>query len=684
MRIGRWVLMMAMVSVILLSGWTVASRETVAQTAGGTAATREALKRRVDARRLAFERAELKRFEILDRLEFIPRPFPPLIPRPIPRLCLFPRQTPAAAIDPHRSLFVHDRATLDASGPGFTADFSLKRTLTQLATQVSFVVPGTTAVSMFRQFWDTQNIGALSPSNPHCSDNGNKINEFPVQCPRIEGQEALGNDAQIDARMGEYKVLALVNRLDLAHQGWRNCGEHRIVYGKHPGGKNLMIFEAVLPNPRPGCREACVPVAEFWKSLSAIDDPVSRAQKLDAFFYTGLPGFRPVVHVNHYSANGVTTGYGSSGSGQIRTNQFLQSPWMLREYKTVIDCGTLPCKFFFAPTMVKVNPQGTLWNTANPDPRGADFRADTVLQKDHLAACSLLDIGYAIDLVNDAGESVSQGGPSLIDNYREQMDLGGPSPFQTDLATAVLSADQMANRAITQSCAGCHMPSTFQLNLSMSIGTVTTPVGSPVPTIDSWPNAASPGFVHVDTMPATVRPELAANPAAFGSGMGQEISPALLDFFLPARKGFLLAQLNMPRCLCRPRFTFLDLVQRRVALDVQARIDRQFESRFLQIDKSLDDMQATPLAEKDFARLVKERADLVADRDKALSSELGLKGITLPEAESLDLKPQAMKLRVTAVPGNPAREWALRLDQVIRALQQEPPRRTVTGSFQVH
>ena len=76
--------------------------------------------------------------------------------------------------------------------------------------------------------------------------------------------------------------------------------------------------------------------------------------------------------------------------------------------------------------------------------------------------------------------------------------------------------------------------------------------------------------------------------------------------------------------------------------------------------------------------------DLVADRDKALSSELGLKGITLPEAESLDLKPQAMKLRVTAVPGNPAREWALRLDQVIRALQQEPPRRTVTGSFQVH
>jgi len=707
MRIGRWILMMAVVAVILLSGFTVAGRESVAQTAGGnTPAARAAQKQRLDARKLAFERAELRRFEILDRLEFIPRPpfpprpippgplppgplppgpLPPGIPRPFPKLCLLPPATLRAAIDPHRSLFVHDRATLDASGPGFMADFSLKRTLTQLATQASALVPGTTAVSMFRQFWDTQNLSALSPGNPHCSDPG-AINNFPIMCPRVEGQEALGTDAQIDARMGEYKVLALVNRLDLAHEGWRNCGEHRIVYGKRPstGGKNLMIFEAVLPNPRPGCREACVPVAEFWKSLSSINDPVSRAQKLETFFYTGLPGFRPVVHVNHYSANGVSTGYGSSGSGQIRTNQFLQAPWMLREYKTVIDCGTSPCKFFFAPTMVKVNPQGTLWNPTNLDPRGLDFRADTLLQKDHLAAGSLMDIGYAVDLDNDAGQSVSQGGPTLIDNYREQMDAGSPSSFETDLATAVLTADQMANRAIAQSCAGCHMPGTFQINLPLSIGSVTTPDFSAVPTTSSWPNAATPGFVHVDTMPASVQTELAANPAAFGSGMGQEISRALLDFFLPARKNFLLTQLNLPRCLCLPRFTFLDLAHRRVALEVQGRIDRQFEQRFLQIDKRLVEMQGMPLAEKELAGLVRDRADLVADRDKVLSAELGLKGITLPDAEALDLKPQAMKLRVTAVPGNPAREWAQRMDQVMRALKQEPPRRTVTGSFQVH
>src|SRR5439155_17228771 len=117
------------------------------------------------------------------------------------------------------------------------------------------------------------------------------------------------------------------NRLDLAHQGWRNCGEHRIIYGKRGSGisKNLIIFEAVLPNPRPGCREGCVPVAEFWKSLSAIDDPVARAQQLELFYYTGLSVFRPVVHVDHYSSKGVTGAYGSSGSGQIRTNQFLQT-----------------------------------------------------------------------------------------------------------------------------------------------------------------------------------------------------------------------------------------------------------------------------------------------------------------------------------------------------------------------
>src|SRR5881628_1691420 len=74
-------------------------------------------------------RDEMKRRDIVDNLEFLTF---------LPRFCYWPSQTTAAEIDPHRSLIVHDRATLDAG------DFSLQRTLEQIASQVSGQVPGTT------------------------------------------------------------------------------------------------------------------------------------------------------------------------------------------------------------------------------------------------------------------------------------------------------------------------------------------------------------------------------------------------------------------------------------------------------------------------------------------------------------------------------------------------------------
>lgn len=640
------------------------------------------LPQRLAQRKLILDRQELRRNEILDRLEFLPRrPFPrPPFPFPFPEFCLTPLPTVAGEIDIHRSLLVHDRATLDA------ANFTLRRTLGQLASQVTPLVPGTTALSIFRQFWDTQNNTAgATTAGPHCSDNGGTINGFPIDCPRSEGQEAVGTNAQVDARIDQYKILALVNRIDLAHQGWRNCGEYRIIYGKDGGGirKNLIIFEAVLPNPRPGCREGCLPAAEFWKSLSAISDPATRAAQLDTFFYAGLPGFRPVVHVNHYDASGVTGSYGSSGSGQIRTNQFLQQPWMLKEFKAVIDCGTTPCSFNIVPTMVRVNPHGSLWDADNADLRAADFQADTLLQTAGLGSGNLMGIGYSVDLANDAGQSVSQGGSGLIDNYREQLNNATANSFRAALAAGSLTANQMANRALTQSCAGCHRPggilNPFDLQLSGSIGTVTTPTGSATPNIDHWPDAVPlppTGFLHVDVRPIPL-PE-------FGGGQGQQISPALLEFFLPDRKNFLLNQLNAARCNCQPRFRFLDVARQRVALEIDNRVRTQFTSRIAALDQRLMELQMTKATEG-LASLTRERASLVAEREKALIAELGRKGITLPDGELLDLKPQVMRLKAArAANGVIAREQALRVAEVNRLLAQEPPRLTVTGSFRVH
>ena len=616
-----------------------------------------ALAQRVDVRRAFLNAQEVRRLELANDLEFslqlLPRPFP------FPQLCLFPPPTAAAAIDPHRSLFVHDRATLDA------ANFSLRRTLGQIATQVTPSVPGTTAVSIFRQLWDTQNPApGVVASSAHCTDNGGTINGYPIQCPRAEGGEAIGANAVVNARMDQYPVLALVNRLDLAHPGWRNCGEFRIIYGKGGNGpaKNLIIFEAVLPNPKPGCREGCVPVAEFWKSLSAINSGAARAQALEKFYYNGLPGFRPVVHVDHYSASGVSGGYGSSGSGQIRTNQFLQAPWTLKEFKTVIDCAAAPCTFNLVPIMVKVNPFPLLWNESDPHVNGPDFRADTVAQLASLSSGELMKIGYSVDLKNDDGESISQGG---ADNYRNHMNAAALVGFRALLGAGPLTANQIANRALTQSCHGCHQPRDFGIDVPGSIGTVLTPVGSPAPTIDRWPSALR--FVHADTNVPSPQPELAANPAAFGAGLGQRISPALLDFFLPDRKNFLLAQLNAPRCTCINRFRFLTPELRVRALEIERRVHGDFVKRLEEIEKRSDEDDPKALAE-----LLDTRERIIAERDRALAGELAKAGIKLPEE---DLRATPVRLSASA---------AERTKAVNELLKKEPPRRTVTGTFRPH
>jgi hypothetical protein len=631
-----------------------------ATTAIAKPAATAALAQRVELRRAFLTAQEQRRIQIANDLEFSPQVLPR--PFPFPPLCLIPPPTPAAAIDPHRSLFVHDRATLDS------ADFSLRRTLKQIATQVTPAVPGTTAVSIFRQLWDTQGAApGLVASSPHCTDNGSTINGYPIQCPRAERLEANGADPIVDARMDQYPVLALINRLDLAHQGWRNCGEFRIIYGKGGNGrtKNLIIFEAVLPNPKPGCREGCVPVAEFWKSLSTINSGVARAQMLEKFYYNGLPGFRPVVHVDHYSATGVSGGYGSSGSGQIRTNQFLQAPWTLKEFKTVIDCAAAPCTFNLVPIMVKVNPFPPLWNEDDPHVNGPDFRADTVAQLANLSSGELMKIGYAVDQKNDDGESASQGSS---DNYRNHMNAAAAVGFRALLGAGPLTANQIANRALTQSCHGCHQPAGFGINIPGSIGMVLTPVGSPVPAIDRWPNALN--FVHVDTNVPGPQPELVANPAAFGPGLGQRISPALLDFFLPDRKNFLLGQLNAPRCTCVPRFRFLTPDLRLRAFDIEAKVHGDFVKRLEEIEKRSDEDDPKALAE-----LLDARDRIIAERDRAFASELAKAGIKLPEEEMLSLRATPVRLTTSA---------AERTKAVNELVKKEPPRRTVTGTFRAH
>lgn len=664
----------------------------------------------LDPRLTPIQRDDVRRFDIVNKLDILDQDF-------TKRVCLPSPPTSAADIDPHRSLIVHDRATLEAR------DFSLKRTMDQLASQVSPVVPGITGAKIFRQFWDAQNPTATAlTTGPRCSDSGGSLNGFPHACrsrSSEEGGEAEGTDATIDARMTgsvgtqTYIPLALVNRVDLAHEGWRNCGEYRLVYGKQifSGGvpsRNLIIFEGVLPNPTPGCRSGCRPVMQMWKSLSAMTSPADRAAKLEELFYTGLPGFRPVVHVDHYSARGVSGAYGASGSGQIRTNQFrffaTGSRWMLKEFKTVLDCGGSPCKFELTPIPVKVTPWGELWNedvaNAPAHPQQAKalaFQNNTVAQTSALGNPALMKFGYAVSLPHGAPQSFSQApatfpetspsseGPFAVwtDQYRTQFNnAAGPiNVFRSNLVAGAavhgLTSTQMLNRAVAQSCAGCHQPSNFGLLAPNSIGPSTTPSGA---TVTSWPDSLD-SFVHVETFPAAL---VELSGAAFPSNQGHALSPALHDVFLPDRRNFLVNQLNAITCPCTNRFLPLSASAREAAVSRQdALLDSFVPQAALwqtQLSEHLAKTRSLPLEES--LKLDAQRASISAQQERALSklrSDLGLPSTTISQ------RPQPLTLEAAKqAAGKLELERDLRQKELLTILEQEPARRTTTGSFRVH
>ena len=610
-------------------------------------------------------------------------------------MCVAPPPVVSTDIDIHRSLLVHDQATLNAG------DFSLRRTLQKLASDVSGAVPATTPESIFQQMWDTQNDEANQETagNRHCSDNEGKINGFPHnKCPRPEGIEATGTNTIIANRIdNDYKALAMVNRLDLAHQGWKNCGEHRIIYGKNTGGKNLIIFEAVLPNPKPGCRSGCRDVIEFWLDLSSDSIPASRATKLENFFFNGLPGFRPVVHTSHYSATGVSSAYGGSGSGQIRTNQFLfrsdmgQGPWTLKEFKTFLSCVGGTCDYDIMPISVKGNPYGSLWSRdvatgatvpalppANPSATpitglsslATDFQSDVIAQvtMDKLGNPDINSFSYAVDPNKNSAESQSQS--PIIDHYPNQFNAASDATFSNSLAAAAsgfgLSANQVVNRATALSCAGCHLPGAFGLTNPNSIG----------PGM-SWPPALF--FVHVDTQPKDFL-HRGIDPLHFGGNThGFDISPALESTFLPARTNNLTNIANADLCDCVRKSTLFPLSTKKL-FEIKD-ILRKSE---IKINKQLEVSNKKFLKKKTFKpddarKLFIKQKNIIHKAADARDAELKQSGVKLTGPS---LKPQVVRLDGKNLSDKELKK--LKSRRIKEIISKEPPRKTTTGSFRTH
>lgn len=600
-----------------------------------------------------------------------------------PNTCSKPAAVTLDQLDVDKSLFVHDRATIDAGG------FTLQAVLDQLAGQaVAAGAPGVTGSSLFKDFWDTQNPATPSTTTAHCDDNGQTLNGFPVSCRTGEGQQISDPAGQI----AKYQAIGVVNRLDLAHEGWSNCGEHRIVFGRNDGSRNFMIFEAVLPNPNPGCRAGCRPVAEFWSGLS---DPAlsaeDRGKALHDFYFNGLPGFRPVVHIDHYASKAVDTSNGSVGSGQIRTNQFLQGPWLLKEFSLALDCGASPCALQVVPTMVKSNPFGALWveevagdSNSAFSTRAADFQAALLHQVSGLSGkkgdvcpsngAELTAIGYSVNPEQDAAESGPQN-PAPPDNFLAAFDPAATPVtdlFRDSLAKSPdlcgLSTSQLINRATAQSCAGCHQPSTFGLLDPGALGTMTLPGGT---TTTSWPNSL--GFVHTREIPDA-------------NGVHQ-LSPALTDVFLPARRSFLLGELNADVCSCERTFDDVDPSKREKAHKTQQKVNDKFKNKRakewqqLSAAKRKAGDKHKPVSFKDVRDGIKRLGDIAKEQEAELQSELKKDGIEVTSS-AVDLKAHPWHLDVAKrANGDKRKERQLRAQVVVEQLRAVPPRRTVTGSF---
>lgn len=415
---------------------------------------------------------------------------------------------PPVALDIRRSLAVTEKSILGRFGG--------RRVFTHLVGDNGGT--GFTPDQLFRQLWDTQNPAPGQPDlagMPHCTDQGNTLNGFPYVCrPSEGGQARTGSIINLDS----YGAVGLYNRFDLAPVDGSDCGQYRIVLARlpfTPGSRNFMIFEAVLPNPHPELGlEGCRPVAEFWSGLSSEPDAAVRASKLESFYFTGLPGFAPVVSMNHFGNN-------PGSLGQVRTNQFLQGPpdapripWMMREFKLVRDCTTQPaCTLKFVPATVKGNPFGGLFNPASTDPRAASFQSHFLTQVESLALNDLNRFNHSVPDTFNAAQSDSQtpGGP---DDYVAQFGPG-PSAFHQAIGQelarigSTLAPRDIVARAQALSCGGCHQRNSGR------------PVGGGL----TWP--ASTNFVHSSEM------DDQADPSRFA------ISPALRDQFLPQRKAVL-------------------------------------------------------------------------------------------------------------------------------------------------
>jgi hypothetical protein len=397
--------------------------------------------------------------------------------------------------------------SLAVTDPAVLAHFPFTKTMQHVLASVT--APGETTKQLYQSWMAT--FGPTDCTNPKIDPN-----HYGEVCPRNPEFKLASTDPTNPASKVQFLPVGVFNRFDLAPKNGANCGEYRIVYALHStdptiNGRGFYIFEATLPNPAPDNKLAgCLPIAEFWQSLSKMTSFTQIGNQLDKLYYQGtaIPGVGPVVQAQNY---GLAVNNDNHGTGQIRSNMFIDfTQWHLREFKTTYTCpaGSTQCALSIDHVTVKTNPANELFD-------GTSSKATAFLQAWKPQVKSLLSmdvstIGMTIANQYNEFESVSQ----LPDNdvlYDQHADgaMIDVTEGQLLLLGSTLTPTDVFRRATTQTCGGCHQQSS---GIEAQLGG-TNPDGSPF----TWP--ASLGFVQINE--------------------SRQLSPALTQFFLPHRQGVL-------------------------------------------------------------------------------------------------------------------------------------------------
>ena len=375
--------------------------------------------------------------------------------------------------------------------PHFDIRSSLFVTDVNSVRQISFaevldaLVAGTstTKEQLFHQWWDTANRKPGLQLGAHCddqsapgSDGEALMNGFPYKCPRPEGKEATSDPFSAAATSPTaYQAIAYSNRFDLASPDGTDCGEYRVVFARNSGisnitDRNLIIFEARVKNPQPSAGiNGCRPILEFWLSLSDPSiDTTKRGQLLKDFYLKGLPsnGVGPVITAANYE----------KGTGQIRTNQFLDQStttgfiWTLREFK-IATAGGLTT---MVPEDVKANPGNALFLEGSTNANAAAFADEIVAQLPGIRGGasgenSLTSFGFNNAEIFNSFDSNE--GETSIGDVLFAFDAKGAGPLHDKLQAALtalgsqLTPDNVVRRIRVLTCAGCHHYSNFDNGL---------------------------------------------------------------------------------------------------------------------------------------------------------------------------------------------------------------------------